>query len=101
MYVTPFTSTVASPLRGCELLPTVVTHGATCATVESPGPVLPADMETNTPASAARRVASITNPVSAVVEPLIEKLITSTPSATAWSNAAALSGVKQLGQQTL
>jgi len=70
------------------------------------GPLLPADAATNTPASAANRNAISTGSRKLVREPLIEKLITSTPSATAWSIAATLSELKQLppapvSQQTL
>ena len=61
----------------------------------APGPVLPADIATKTPAAAALNAATSTTLRKAVVVPLIEKLITSTPSATAWSSAAALSAVKQ------
>ena len=40
------------------LAATVVTHGATWSRVEAPGPLLPADAETKTPAAAADRKAS-------------------------------------------
>ena len=70
------------------------------------GPLLPAEAATNTPASAANRKAISTGSRKLVSEPLIEKLITSTPSATAWSIAATLSVLKQrppvpVSQQTL
>ena len=69
--------------------------------------VLPAEAATNTPASAARMNACSTGSRKLPVVPLMEKLITSTPSSTAWSMAATLSDGKQpaLGsvrpQQTL
>ena len=72
-----------------------VTHGLGCATVEAPGPSLPADVATKTPASAANRNATSTGSRKFVREPLIEKLITSTPSSTAWSIAATLSELAQ------
>jgi hypothetical protein len=65
---------------------------------ELAGPLLPAEAATNTPASAANRKAISTGSRKLVREPLIEKLITSTPSATAWSMAATLSVVKQLSR---
>ncbi len=42
------------------LAPTVVTHGATCATVPAPRPSLPAEVATNTPAAVAPRNARST-----------------------------------------
>src|SRR6185295_18896553 len=84
-----------SPLRLCVPAATVVSHGPGCATVETAGPLLPADAATNTPASAANRNATSTASRKLVRVPLIEKLITSTPSATAWSIAATLSEPKQ------
>jgi hypothetical protein len=56
---------------------------------------LPAEAATNTPASAANRNAISTASRKFVRVPLIEKLITSTPSATDWSIAATLSEPKQ------
>ena len=52
-------------------------------------------MATKTPAEAALKAAASTTFRKLVAVPPIEKLITSTPSATAWSIAAALSLVKQ------
>ena len=60
------------------------------------GPLLPAEAATNTPASAANRNATSTGSRKFVCDPLIEKFMTSTPSATAWSMAATLSEEKQL-----
>ena len=52
----PFPSvSVASEARECVLAATVVSHGPVWATVEAPGPSLPADAATNTPARAANR----------------------------------------------
>jgi hypothetical protein len=56
---------------------------------------LPADAATNTPAAAAFMNATSTGVKISVVLPPIEKLITSTPSATAWSMAATESLLKQ------
>src|SRR5688572_13852155 len=86
--------TEPSPLRLCVPAATVVTHGPGCATAES-NPALPADVATNTPASAANRKATSTGSRKLVWDPLTEKLMTSTPSATAWSMAATLSELKQ------
>src|SRR5918995_2838638 len=92
VYDAPLPSvSVASEARACVLAATVVSHGPGCATVEAPGPSLPAEAATNTPARAAKRNATSTGSRKLVLEPLIEKLITSTPSATAWSIAAMLS----------
>ena len=68
--------------------------------------VLPAEAATKTPASAAKRNATSTGSRKLVRVPLIEKLITSTPSATALSIAAMLSELAQppspaSSQQTL
>jgi hypothetical protein len=42
----------------CVLAATVVSHGIVLSTVEAPGPELPADADTNTPAAAACRNAT-------------------------------------------
>ena len=70
---------------------TVVTHGLLCATVVAPGPLLPAEVATKTPASAAPKNAISTGSTELVRLPEIEKLITSTPSAVASSIACTLS----------
>src|SRR5688500_7881782 len=82
---------VASAARECVLAATVVSQGLGWATVEAPGPLLPAEAATKTPAFDAKRNATSTGSRKFVLVPLIEKLITSTPSATAWSMAATLS----------
>ena len=93
---TPLPSvTEPSPLRLCVPAATVVSHGLGCATVLVVGPLLPAEAATKTPASAANRNAISTGSRKLVCVPLIEKLMTSTPSATAWSIAATLSELKQ------
>ena len=60
-------------------------------TVLEAGPLLPAEAATNTPASAANKKAISVGSAKLVCVPLIEKLMTSTPSATAWSMALMLS----------
>src|SRR5690606_21440562 len=74
---------------------TVVTHGETWLTVDAPGPLLPAEAATNTPAAYASRNASSTGSVNGLVPPEMEKLMTSTPSSTAWATACAMSEGKQ------
>jgi hypothetical protein len=81
-------------------LPTVVSHGlmwATGAGAVAVGPWLPAEAATNTPAAAAPKkacsVASLKVPPP-VLGP-IEKLMTLTPSLTAWLMAATLLAVAQ------
>src|SRR6186997_2975442 len=93
-YVTPFITTEPVPSRLCVPAATVVSHGPGCATLPTV-PALPAEAATNTPASAANRNAISTASRKLLEVPLIEKLITSTPSATAWSIAATLSEPKQ------
>jgi hypothetical protein len=66
----------------------VVTHGLGCATEPGAGPLFPADVATKMPAVAARRNALCTMLRKSVCVPPTEKLITSTPSAIAWSAAA-------------
>ena len=68
----------------------MATQGLICAT-SLPGPELPAEAATNTPALAAPIMACATMPLTAVCDPPIEKLMTSTPSATALSMAATVS----------
>jgi len=69
---------------------TVVSHGIALSTVDGFGPELPAAAETNTPAAAACRKASSSGPKVSTASPT-EKLMTSAPSATAWSIAATMS----------
>ena len=105
--MTPLPSvTEPAPSRLWVPAATVVSHGPGWATVLVVGPLLPAEAATNMPASAAYMNAISTASRKFVVLPLIEKLMTSTPSATAWSMAATLSVEKQLppapvSQQTL
>ena len=73
---------------------TVVTHGSPAAVVAGSGPSLPAERFTETPASAANRNAMSTGSMNEKDVPT-EKLMTSTPSATAASAAAALSAKSQ------
>src|SRR6478735_6021352 len=81
---------------------TVVTHGERWFAVEAPGPSLPAEAATNTPAAYASRNASSTGSVDGSVPPEIEKLMTLTPSRTAWPTARVESELKQpAGPQTL
>jgi hypothetical protein len=54
------------------LAATVAVHGALCATVLAPGPLLPADAATNTPAAVALKNATSTALLIDVVEPEIE-----------------------------
>jgi hypothetical protein len=78
--------TVATVKRSCVELPTVVSHGLICVTVEAlPGDtlLLPAEAATKTPARAAYANAVSTASLNEVRLPPIEKLMTSTPSATA------------------
>ena len=86
---------VESNSRLCVEAATVVTHGDRWLTVPAPGPSLPAEAATNTPAAYASRNASSTGSVSGVVPPEIEKLITLTPSLTACWTAATESESKQ------
>ena len=81
------------PSRLCVPAAVVVIHGLGCATVDTVGPLLPAEALTYTPAAAANRNATSVEFVNAVDVPEIEKLIASTPSATAWSIAAVVSAV--------
>ena len=67
---------------------TVVTHGDRWLAVPAPGPSLPAEADTKTPAAYASRKASSTGSVNGSVPPEIEKLMTSTPSRIACPTAA-------------
>ena len=92
VYFTPLPSrTSACSSRLWVEAATVACHGLMWATVLA-GPLLPADAATNTPAFEALKKACSTGSV-IEVPPLIEKLITCTPSATAFSIAATLSPV--------
>src|SRR3954468_1003303 len=85
-------------LRLCVVAATAVTHGALAGepSVRSAGPELPAATEAKMPASRAPRNACAFESVHGSPElPPIEKLMTSTPSAGAWSIAAVVSTVRQ------
>src|SRR5581483_1794558 len=72
-YVTPVPRVAAPrPSRLCVPAATVVTHGLGCATVPLVGPLLPADADTKTPASAAFRKAISAASRKFVEVPLIE-----------------------------
>src|SRR5262245_42248790 len=75
--------------------PTVVSHGPPWAAVAAPGPELPAEVLTLMPALNASRNARSTGSVYGFAPPLIEKLITSTPSRIAWLTAFTESELKQ------
>jgi hypothetical protein len=78
------------------LAATVVIHGEALSSVDAPGPELPAEAETKMPADAApKKAASVGDTVVVAEPPPMEKLITSTPSATAWSIAATRSEFAQ------
>src|SRR6476661_9240346 len=68
---------------------TVVTHGAKCPVVPAPGPSLPADVATKTPALYASRKAISAGSVYGSVPPEMEKLMTLAPSRIACWTAAA------------
>ena len=87
-------TTVFSKLWWVEAA-TVVSQGLLCATVDSPGPALPAEVATKMPASAAPSKAISTGSMTVSVTPEMEKLMTSTPSATASSMASRIEEVKQ------
>src|SRR3954468_3034987 len=70
--VAPLPSVIVSWNAVCVLAATVVSQGLGCATVETVGPLLPADAATNTPASSAKRNATSTEFRKLVVVPLIE-----------------------------
>ncbi|GAA3154692.1 hypothetical protein GCM10020001_092980 [Nonomuraea salmonea] len=79
----------------CVEAATVVVHGPRWSVVSAPGPELPADAETSTPAAYASRKASSTGSLYGSSPPEIEKLITRTPSRMARATAAAESDGKQ------
>src|SRR5262245_54048948 len=81
--------------RFAVLAATVVVHGSRCPTVSAPGPSLPAEAATNTPALYASRNAIDTASLYGLFPPPIEKLITLTPSWIAFWTAAAESLEKQ------
>src|SRR3954464_15304735 len=68
--------------------PTVVSQGPAWSEVAAPGPELPAEAFTLMPAVAASRNASSTGSLYALLPPLMEKLMTSTPSRIACWTAA-------------
>src|SRR5688572_27608494 len=83
-------TTELTNFRLCVLAATLMSHGAFDGepTVDAPGPSFPADAETNIPASRApRNATAFESPQGSLDPPPIEKLITSTPSAVAWSIA--------------
>src|SRR3954466_13838796 len=85
-------------LRLWVVAATAVTHGAFAGEpiVRPDGPELPADTDAKMPASRAPRNACPLVLVHALLEPPpIEKLITSTPSAVAWSIACVVSALRQ------
>ena len=73
-----------APLRLAFPAATVVSHGPGCATVPAAGPLLPDDVARNTGVRREKE-GDLDRVTRSRREPLIEKLITSTPSATAWS----------------
>ena len=91
----PVTVRVEANSRRCVDAATVVTHGERWLAVLAPGPSLPAEAATETPAAYASRKASSTGSVIGSVPPEIEKLMTLTPSRIAWPTAAAESEPKQ------
>ena len=83
------------PAYGATVLAaTVVSHGDGWSRVDGPGPELPAEAETKMPAAAALKKASSPGSTTESL-PLIEKLITSTPSRIACSMASRMSLLKQ------
>ncbi len=74
---------------------TVVSHGLLCATVDTSGPLLPAEVATKMPASAAPSNAISTGSTTVSVTPEIDMLMTSTPSLTASSIASRMEELKQ------
>jgi hypothetical protein len=88
----PLPSTSVAVSLGIVELATVVYQGDAWSAVEAPGPELPALAETKTPAMAAFRNATSNAVATDVAEPPpMEKLMTSTPSATAALIAASRS----------
>src|SRR3954467_4481940 len=85
-------------LRLCVVAATAVTHGAFAGEpmVDAAGPELPAATDAKTPASRAPRNAwAFDSPHRSREPPPIEKLITSTPSAVAWSIACVVRAFRQ------
>src|SRR5919197_6542994 len=85
-------------LRLCVVAATAVTQGAFAGEpiVDGAGPELPAATDAKTPASRAPRNACAFESLHASREPPpIEKLITSTPSAVAWSIACVVATFRQ------
>src|SRR5687768_374824 len=83
-------TTELTNLRLCVLAATLMSHGAFDGepTVDAPGPSFPADADTKIPASRApRKLRAFASAQGSLEPPPIEKLITSTPSAVAWSIA--------------
>src|SRR3954447_16849522 len=92
---------ITVPSKRCAVVAaTVVSQGATWPTVLGPGPSLPADAETKIPAAAACRNARSARPKASPLAPT-EKLMTSTPSATAWSIAEMMSASLPLAEAGL
>ncbi len=90
----PLPSTTVPAYGATVLAATVVSHGALWSRVDAPGPSLPAEAETKIPAAAAEKKAALVGS-SRKSLPLIEKLITSTPSRMAASMASRMSPLKQ------
>jgi len=73
--------------------PTAVYQGAPFSVVYASGPLLPAETAANMPASCKAKKATSVEFDQGSPPPLIEKLITSTPSAIASSNAAKIAAL--------
>jgi hypothetical protein len=94
-YRAPLPSSTAWKARRNVAAATVVTHGAGWSSVLAPGPLLPAELATNTPAlEAARKAWATESSTDDSEEPPMEKLMTSTPSSTASLMAATESELK-------
>ena len=94
-YRAPLPSSTAWKARRNVAAATVVTHGAGWSRVLAPGPLLPAEFATKTPAlDAARNAIATESRTEDSDEPPIEKLRMSTPSRTASLIAATLSELK-------
>ncbi len=91
------TVTVEANWRSSVDAATDVVHGTTLGvpTVPAPGPALPAEFAMKTPALTALSIDSSSAPNASGVSLPSEMLITSTPSATAWSIALMMSDVAQ------
>ncbi len=83
------TVSVESNSRFCVEAATVVTHGDRWSLVDAPGPALPAEAATKTPAAYASRNASSVRSVNGVAPPPTEKFRTLTPSRIDCCTAAA------------